>query len=107
MNYINEITNNLMSALLKNEKQIFQCYHEYLNVFSKNKINELSAYDPQNHTINIGKKIFFFEKLYNLSQTELIILRDYLKKHLKKEFIVSLISSIKTFVIFVKKNDGL
>ena len=108
VNYINEIINNLINVLLENEKQIFQCYREYLDVFSKNKINELSAYDPQNHAINIGKKKFFFGKLYNLSQTELIALRDYLKKHLKKEFIVSLISSIGTFIIFVKKkNDEL
>ena len=56
MNYINEITDNLMSVLLKNEKQIFQCYREYLDVFSKNKINELSVYDPQDHAINIEKK---------------------------------------------------
>ena len=45
VNYINEITNNLMNVLLKNEKQIFQCYHEYLDVFSKNKINELFVHD--------------------------------------------------------------
>ena len=59
MNYINKITNNLMSVLLKNEKQIFQCYHEYLNVFSENKINELFVHDPQNHAINIEKKNLF------------------------------------------------
>ena len=62
MNYINEITNNWINVLLKNEKQIFQCYHEYLNVFSKNKINELFVYNSQNHAINIEKKEFFFEK---------------------------------------------
>ena len=108
MNYINKITNCLMNILLKNEKQIFQCYHEYLNVFSKNKINELFVHDSQDHAINIKKKEFFFGKLYNLSQTELIALRDYLKKHLKKKFIVSSISSAKAFVIFVKKkNDEL
>ena len=56
MNYIDEITDRLMSVLLENEKQIFQCYHEYLNVFSKNKINELPAHDPQDHAINTEKK---------------------------------------------------
>ena len=95
-----------MSVLLENEKQIFQCYREYLDVFSKNKINELSAHDSQNHAINIKKKKLPFGKLYNLSQMELVILRDYLKKHLKKEFIVSSISSAEAFVIFVKKKDG-
>ena len=105
VNYINEVTNSLMNVLLENEKQIFQCYHEYLNVFSKNKINELSVHNPQNHAINIGKKEFPFGKLYNLSQTELITLRDYLKKHLKKGFIVSSITSAGAFVIFVKKKD--
>ena len=92
-----------MNVSLKNEKQIFQCYHEYLNVFSKHKINELSVYNPQDHAINIEKKKIFFGKLYNLSQTELITLRDYLKKHLKKEFIVSSILPAKTLIIFVKK----
>ena len=105
MNYINEITDNLMSVLLKNEKQIFQCYREYLDVFSKNKINELSVYDPQDHAINIEKKEFFFGKLYNLSQIKLVTLRDYLKKHLKKEFIISSISPAGAFIIFVKKKD--
>ena len=38
VNYINEVTNNLMNVSLKNEKQISQCYREYLDVFSKNKI---------------------------------------------------------------------
>ena len=93
--------------MLKNEKQIFQCYHEYLDVFSKNKINKLPAHDPQNHAINIEKKEVFFGKLYNLSQIKLTALCDLLKKHLKKEFIVLLILLIKTFVIFVKKNDEL
>ena len=79
-----------------------------MNVFSKNKINELFAHHSQNHAINTEKKKSFFGKLYNLSQTKLIILRDYLKKHLKKEFIVSLISSAEAYVIFVKKkNDEL
>ena len=53
---MNEIINNLMNVLLKNDKQVFQCYHEYLNVFSKNKINELPTHDSQNHVINTGKK---------------------------------------------------
>ena len=58
MNYINKITNNLMNILLKNEQQIFQCYCEYLNVFSKNKINKLFVHDPQDHAINIKKNFF-------------------------------------------------
>ena len=79
-----------------------------MNVFSKNKINELFAHHSQNHAINTEKKKSFFGKLYNLSQTKLIILRDYLKKHLKKNFIFSSISSAEAFVIFVKKkNDEL
>ena len=93
-----------MSVLLKNEKQIFQCYREYLDVFSNNKINELFVHDSQNHVINTEEKVFFFGKLYNLSQTKLITLRDNLKKYLKKEFIVSSILSAEAFVIFVKKN---
>ena len=105
MNYINEITNNLMNVSLENEKQIFQYYREYLNVFLKNKINELFVHNPQNHAIDIGKKNFIFGKLYNLSQTELVTLCDYLKKHLKKRFIVSSILSAEAFVIFVKKKD--
>ena len=56
--YTNEVTNNLMNVLLKNEKQIFQCYCEYLDVFLKNQINKLSAHDPQDHVIKTGK--FFF-----------------------------------------------
>ena len=95
-----------MNILLKNEKKIFQCYREYLNVFPKNKINELFVHIPQDHVINI-EKFFFFENLYNLSQTGLLTLRDYLKKHLKKEFIISSILSVEVFVIFVKKNDEL
>ena len=63
VNCINEVTNNLMSILLKNEKQIFQYYHEYLNVFSKNKINELFVHDPQNHAIDIEKKKTSFREI--------------------------------------------
>ena len=86
MNYINETTNNLMNVLLKNEKQIFQCYHEYLNVFSKNKINKLSVHDSQNHVINIKKKnrhsLSFIEKILN----QLIDIKKHIKLNIQHAY---------------------
>ena len=54
------------------------------------------------------EKKFSFGKLYNLSQTELLILRNYLKKHLKKDLLFHQYCQPKHLsFLSKKKNDEL
>lgn len=53
--------------------------------------------------INIEKKMFSFDFIYNLSIVKLKILRKYLNEFLIKEFIVSSTSQAKTSIFFAKK----
>jgi hypothetical protein len=58
--------------------------------------------------IDNQKKNFFFDIIYNLFAEELRILRVYIKKNLKKEFITSFIFFAATLILFIeKKNDEL
>ena len=46
-----------------------------------------------------------FEPLYNLSEKELKVLKEYIKQALNKEWICHLISSTEAFILFVLKQD--
>ena len=62
-----------------------------------------------NHVIELKKnKSSFYNSIYFLSESELKILRKYLNKHLKNDFIQFFQSFVETFILFVKKkNDSL
>ncbi|KAI9706599.1 MAG: hypothetical protein M1836_003607 [Candelina mexicana] len=57
------------------------------NVFFKQKINELSEHDNQDHKIKLDKSKLNFESLYNLFISELTVLCEYINKNLEKDFI--------------------
>ncbi len=65
--------------------------------------NEFSEHDLQNLTINTQKQNSFFESLYNFSAEKFQILRKYLNKHLKNDFITSFKSCAAAFIFFIKK----
>ena len=59
------------------------------------------------HTIKLVLSVKpMFRPLYNLSQQELNVLKVYIKKNLKSEFIQRLTSSVRAPILFIKKKDS-
>jgi hypothetical protein len=67
-------------------------YHDFLNVFFKEKADILSSHKKHDHRIKLEKNHEFdheYASLYNLSEEELLWIKKYLKEHLNKSFIES------------------
>jgi hypothetical protein len=83
-------------------------YHDFLNVFFKEKTDILSSHRKHDHRIKLEKDHELkheYASLYNLSEDELLLIKKYLKKHLDKEFIESSTTSYVSIILFVKKSD--
>jgi len=77
-NMMSHITNTLETQTLLVELK------EYEDVFSTESINKLLLHEDHDHAIEITAKSSY-ESLYNLSNTKLAILRQYLNDVLAKE----------------------
>jgi len=77
-NMINCITNAFKTQTLLIELK------EYKDVFLIKNVNKLLLHENHNHAIEITAKLSY-ESLYNLLNTELVILRQYLDDVLAKE----------------------
>jgi hypothetical protein len=77
-NMMSRITNTLETQTLLVELK------EYEDVFSTESINKLLLHEDHDHAIEITAKSSY-ESLYNLSNTKLAILRQYLNDVLAKE----------------------
>ena len=89
---------DIMSALLKK-------YDSYVNVFSEENADLLSAHKVSDYAIDLNEKKLLYNSLYNLFNTELEILRDYLKNVLVKNWIRHSVSSAETLILFILKKD--
>ena len=91
-------------------KLILQKYRDYEDVFSKKEAFKLSS-ECSELNMNICLKsdtVSLYRSLYNLSETELLTLCDYLKMNLTTGFICRLTSSAEALILFMKKkNDTL
>jgi hypothetical protein len=78
--------NNMMSCITNAlETQILLVeLKEYEDVFSTESINRLSLHEEHDHAIEITAESSY-DLLYNLSNTELVTLRQYLDDVLTKE----------------------
>jgi len=78
--------NNMMSCItntLETQTLLVEL-KEYEDVFSTESINKLLLHEDHDHAIEITAKSSY-ESLYNLSNTKLAILRQYLNDVLAKE----------------------
>jgi len=102
---INNAASHIINAL---ETQILLVeLKEYENVFSTKNANKLSLHEDHDHAIKITAESSY-ESLYNLLNTELTTLIQYLNDVLAKEWIKHFISSTDAFILFIfKKNDSL
>jgi hypothetical protein len=83
-------------------------YHDFLNVFFKEKIDILSSHKKHDHRIKLEKDHEFdheYASLYNLSEEELLLIKKYLKEHLNKNFIESSIAFYASLILFAKKSN--
>jgi hypothetical protein len=83
-------------------------YHDFLDVFFKEKTNILSSHRKHDHRIKLKKNHksdHEYASLYNLSKEELLLVKRYLKEHLNKSFIESSTASYASFILFAKKSD--
>jgi len=101
--------NNVMSYIinaLKTQTLLIEL-KEYEDVFSIKSINKLFLHEDHDHAIKITAESSY-ESLYNLLNTELTTLRQYLNDVLAKEWIKHFVSSINVSILFIlKKNDSL
>ena len=91
-----------MSSTLPNQ------YKEFQDMFDKHSDDALPPHkEGLDHAIKLlpGVKPTF-SPLYNLSQRELEVLKDYIEKNLKSRFIQRLSSSARAPILFIKKKDS-
>ena len=89
-----------------NINQIFSEYFNFQNVFFEAKTNILSKHDSNDLAINTQDKKSSFNKIYNLSQFELKMLKKYITEQLNKGFIVFFKFPADVPVLFASKKDG-
>lgn len=82
-------------------------YHDFLDVFDRDKANTLPPHRPWDHPIDLepGKQPPA-AKPYSMNQNELKALRKYLDEELSKGFIRVSRSPAAAPVLFVKKQNG-
>ena len=88
----------IISALLKK-------YNDYADMFSEENADLLLTYKISDYAINLNRKKSLYNLLYNLFNTELEILRDYLENILVKNWIRHSVSSAETPILFISKKD--
>jgi hypothetical protein len=102
------LSRNDDAAITSLEIQISSQYSNFSEAFSERVVNTLLEHASHDLIINTQEIFFFFDIIYNLFAEELRILRVYIEKNLKKEFITSFTSSAAILIIFTKKkNDEL
>ncbi len=80
------------NTIIDSKSMISFEYHDFLNVFFKEKANILSSHRKHDHRIKLEKNHksnHEYASLYNLFENKLQLIKKYLKKHLNKEFIES------------------
>jgi hypothetical protein len=82
-------------------------YQDFQDVFSKEEADHLPAHRLYDHTIPLQDDTQPpFGPVYNLTPEELVVLREYIDKNLKRGFITHSQSPCGAPVLFVKKSDG-
>ncbi len=82
-------------------------YHDYLDVFDRAMIDQLSSHRFYDHKIElINEKTSSWSHLYHMSDYKLQKIKNYLIKHLNKDFISSSSASYASLILFIEKKDN-
>jgi len=86
--------------------KLFSEYYDYLDVFDRTMIDQLSSHCFYDYKIElINKKTFSRSRLYQMFNHKLQKIKKYLIEHLNKEFIFSSFASYISLILFIKKKD--
>ncbi len=100
--------NEMISVMSLNElkKKLLIVYHNFLNVFDKEKTTQLFLHRSYDHKIELEDESQSFKsQLYLMSSYKLQKIKEYLEENLKKEFITLSKASFASSILFVKKKD--
>ncbi len=82
-------------------------YHDYLDMFDRAMTDQLLSHCLYDHKIElIDEKTSSRSRLYHMSDYKLQKMKNYLIKHLNKDFISSSSASYASLILFVEKKDG-
>ncbi len=100
--------NKMISVMSLNElkKKLSIVYHDFLNVFDREKITQLSLHWSYNHKIELEEENQSSRsQLYLILSYKLQKIKEYLEKNLKKKFITLSKASFASSILFIKKKD--
>ncbi len=81
-------------------------YHDYLDVFDRAMTDQLLSHCFYNHKIElIDEKTSSRSHLYHMSDYKLQKMKNYLIKHLNKDFISFSSASYASLILFIEKKD--
>ena len=82
-------------------------YHDFADVFDKQKADTLAPHHPYDLKIDIEEGVSPpIGAMYSLSQSEMVTLQDFIDEHLRIGFIRPLKSPHGAPVLFIHKKDG-
>ncbi len=88
------------------KKKFLIVYHNFLNVFDREKITQLLLHWLYDHKIELEDESQFSEsQLYFMLSYKLQKIKKYLEKNLKKKFITLSKTSFVSLILFIKKKD--
>ncbi len=86
--------------------KLFSEYYDYLDVFDRTMINQLSSHYFYDHKIElIDEELFLQSRLYQMFDHKLQKIKKYLINHLNKEFIFFSFASYVSLILFIEKKD--
>jgi hypothetical protein len=86
---------------------VLECYHDYLNIFSKEVSNTLPPAQPYNHKIKlIIESSTGYCLLYKMLLKELEAAKQYIQENLDKGFIVPSQAPFALLILIIRKHNG-
>ncbi len=93
-------------ALKQVKIKLFSEYHDYLDIFDRAMIDQLSLHRFYDHKIElIDEETFSRSRLYQMFDHKLQKIKKYLIEHLNKEFIFFSFASYVSLILFAEKKD--
>ncbi len=101
---LNEMTSIMSLNELKKKFSIV--YHDFLNVFDRKKVTQLSLHWSYDHKIELkDENQSFKSRLYFMLNHKLQKIKKYLEENLKKKFITLSKALFASSILFVEKKD--
>ena len=98
--------NEMIFVMSLNElkKKFSIVYHDFLNVFDREKTTQLLLHRSYDHKIELEEESQLSRsRLYSMSSHKLQKIKEYLEENLKKKFITLSTASFASSILFVEK----